>query len=384
MGKEALIIFAKNPQPGKVKTRLAKFIGLKAALKCYIELLTQTYKNTKHIKPVKFLFLSDFIDNEMFDSSYIKVLQKGKNLGEKMDSAFDHVFELGYEKICIIGTDCPELDENIIQSAFNGLDENDIVLGPANDGGYYLLGMKDRNKFLFDDSIMWSTNKVLSHTIDIISQNSKNHFTLPELSDVDTIKDYINHTGFEVKHTSKESLSFVLKKHDSTTLHYDFRIELFGVLISFYTKEAPRLAPGQPVKMNIYDLHKTGTMYDEKNRPPQIKGPGPSIVLDKGYYYPVLSNKAITAKKAAENIIYEGIFEGYLELDFKGTSLQGRFTLKRNGNSDEWTFTKLKDEFVSDKDLSQIERSVLTGRTLDDIRNGARKRDVNQVGLEFK
>jgi len=105
-----------------------------------------------------------------------------------MKNAFDEILNLGYEKILITGTDCPDLDENILTDAFEKLIEFDFILGPANDGGYYLLGMKSSADELFED-IEWSTEKVLSETIKKIITDNKSYFLLRELIDVDNISD---------------------------------------------------------------------------------------------------------------------------------------------------------------------------------------------------
>ena len=186
--KEALIIFAKNPVPGKVKTRLAADLGDDRAFEIYLKLLYRAYANTKNLSCDKFLFLSDSKDDDLFDENFIQYLQKGNDLGERMKNAFDEILNLGYEKILITGTDCPDLDENILTDAFEKLIEFDFILGPANDGGYYLLGMKSSADELFED-IEWSTEKVLSETIKKIITDNKSFFLLRELIDVDNISD---------------------------------------------------------------------------------------------------------------------------------------------------------------------------------------------------
>jgi len=186
--KKALIIFAKNPVPGKVKTRLAADIGNEMAFEIYLKLLYRSYANTKNIICDKFLFLSDRKDEDLFDENFIQYLQKGNGLGEKMKNAFNEILKNGYGKIIIIGTDCPELDENILSDAFEKLNENDFVIGPANDGGYYLLGLKSKADYLFEE-IEWSTEKVLKQTIDKIESEHKSYFLLKELIDIDDNSD---------------------------------------------------------------------------------------------------------------------------------------------------------------------------------------------------
>ncbi|MDQ3020640.1 MAG: TIGR04282 family arsenosugar biosynthesis glycosyltransferase [Bacteroidota bacterium] len=188
MHKNSLIIFAKNPVLGKVKTRLAKDTGEEKALEVYKVLLKKTYQETKDFKEKKFLFLSDFFDKNLFDSSFIQVIQTGNDLGEKMKNAFEIIFQKRYTKAVIIGTDCPELDSNIINEAFEKLSHFDIVIGPAKDGGYYLLGMKEQYAFLFEN-MKWSDQYVSDETIRRIIQNDLTYHLLKELIDIDDIKD---------------------------------------------------------------------------------------------------------------------------------------------------------------------------------------------------
>lgn len=186
--KNALIILAKNPVRGKVKTRLAIHIGKDKTLKLYEKLLENTFLRSKDLNCDKYLFLSDFRDVGLFDNSYRQFIQKGNDIGERMKNAFDKVFGSGYDKIVLTGTDIPELDEDILNTAFEKLSESDIVLGPAADGGYYLIGMKKFSGYVFKN-IEWSTDKVLSKTIENINERKDGFCLLKELNDLDDIED---------------------------------------------------------------------------------------------------------------------------------------------------------------------------------------------------
>jgi rSAM/selenodomain-associated transferase 1 len=170
--KNALIIFAKNPVHGKVKTRLAKHIGNDKAMNLYLKLLYNTYLKTKDMNCDKYLFLSDRKEIDLFGNNFKQIVQNGNDIGERMKNAFDEVFKSGHSKIILIGTDIPELDEEILNTAFDKLSESDIVLGPAADGGYYLIGMKNFSGYVFDN-IKWSTDKVLSKTIENINERKE-------------------------------------------------------------------------------------------------------------------------------------------------------------------------------------------------------------------
>ncbi|MBK9331382.1 MAG: TIGR04282 family arsenosugar biosynthesis glycosyltransferase [Ignavibacteria bacterium] len=192
--KNALIIFARNPVIGKVKTRLAAEAGNDKAFEIYVKLLYHTYGCTKNIPCEKYLYLTDFKDEDLFDENYRQELQSGKDLGEKMKNAFNDLKRSGFEKILLIGTDCPELNAEILNQAFDKLDEAEFVLGPAKDGGYYLIGLKENSDSLFEN-ISWSTNEVLEQTIKKIDSISKNYSLLEQLSDIDDLSD-LNRSGF--------------------------------------------------------------------------------------------------------------------------------------------------------------------------------------------
>jgi rSAM/selenodomain-associated transferase 1 len=191
---DAIIIFTKNPVYGQVKTRLAATIGKDKALAIYEQMLGYTAEITNKLPANKFLYYSDSIGigDKWSDDLYIKKLQYGSNLGERMENAFHHLFGLGYHRIVIIGTDCPELTSAVISNAFECLSTYDVVIGPARDGGYYLLGMNKMYTGLFQD-ISWSTNNVLEETLNTCSGARLSTTMLEELSDIDTEEDLIAH-----------------------------------------------------------------------------------------------------------------------------------------------------------------------------------------------
>ena len=189
----AVIIFVKNPELGKVKTRLSATIGNEKALEIYKELLAHTLMSVKEIMADVFIYFSDSIDENIFEfeNNFFKKMQKGDNLGERMSNAFKEVFDLWYDNVIIIGTDCPGLDLNLLENAFLQLDNVDVVIGPAEDGGYYLLGMKKHYAKLFEN-INWSSSSVLQTTLDNCNKNKLTHTLLSILSDVDEEKDLVH------------------------------------------------------------------------------------------------------------------------------------------------------------------------------------------------
>jgi len=188
MNKNALLIFARNPELGKVKNRLAKTIGKEKAFEIYTKLLLNVYTETKSLKCNKYLFLTERTDTNLFDDTFIQKIQSGADLGVKMMNAIRLVFEDGNEKAVLIGTDVPEITDVILNDAFQKLSEHDVVLGPAKDGGYYLIGMNENLPSLFEN-MKWSNEKVLSITLERISSMNKSNYLLEELADIDTEED---------------------------------------------------------------------------------------------------------------------------------------------------------------------------------------------------
>jgi rSAM/selenodomain-associated transferase 1 len=189
MTDRLLMIFVKNLIPGMVKTRLAEDIGIDKALDVYQELVHHTHKITKKIEVDKAVYYSEYVEIEdIWDNGDFKLTsQKGFTLGEKMSNAFDEGFD-SYNKVVIIGSDCYDLNAKIIKTAFEMLEENDVVVGPAKDGGYYLLGMKEYLPQLFQDK-EYSTDSVLKELLDEAEEMELSVFKLPTLNDIDTLDD---------------------------------------------------------------------------------------------------------------------------------------------------------------------------------------------------
>ncbi|MDZ4839849.1 MAG: TIGR04282 family arsenosugar biosynthesis glycosyltransferase [Bacteroidota bacterium] len=189
---KALLIFIKNPQLGKVKTRLAKTVGDVNALKIYQYLLDHTMEITYELDTTdKFLYYNEFIPtrDEWPPSLYQKELQKGIDLNDKMLNAFTQVIEEeSYSKAILISPDCYLLTDSMLDKAFKMLDTFDVVLGPSNDGGYYLIGMKKVHRELFEEDEQGeSTNH--AKVMERIKGMGMKVFNMPVLTDVDTEED---------------------------------------------------------------------------------------------------------------------------------------------------------------------------------------------------
>lgn len=196
MSRSAIIIFAKQPSAGKVKTRLAKSTGDKFAVTLY-RLVTEQLMNElrKFSEFKKYLFYTPDSDaNTMrhwLGNEFIYIEQNGMDLGLRMQSAFELVLSEANDRVIIVGTDIPDLNSNVIVNAFSKLELHDVVIGPSADGGYYLLGMKKGIPEIFEN-IDWSTEKVFKSTIEKLDKLNHSYFILDELNDIDTEDDLNN------------------------------------------------------------------------------------------------------------------------------------------------------------------------------------------------
>lgn len=189
--KEVLMVFVKNRTAGKVKTRLAADIGDKAALEVYNKLLNYTQKVVAQSAMSIQVWFSELIPEH---SNWVDIpaqlkLQAGKDLGDRMSNAFRLNFEEGAEKVLIIGSDCAELTSDHLKKASKLLNQYDLVIGPAKDGGYYLIAMKEYRPELFL-GINWSTASVLKETLRIAEEAGLTVTQMDELNDVDELEDW--------------------------------------------------------------------------------------------------------------------------------------------------------------------------------------------------
>ncbi len=191
-----LLIFTRNPELGKCKTRLAASVGDETALAIYIFLLEHTVAVTKDLKVSKEVYYSEAIrEGDLWDPSiYQKKIQKGPDLGERMANAFKAGFKAGYKKIAIIGSDLYDLSREDLDEAFEMLQTNNFVLGPASDGGYYLLGMTHFIPDIFKNK-NWGTSSVLKDTL--ADLKNKNVYLLETKNDVDVLEDIADVSAFQ-------------------------------------------------------------------------------------------------------------------------------------------------------------------------------------------
>ncbi|MCR9226189.1 MAG: TIGR04282 family arsenosugar biosynthesis glycosyltransferase [Flavobacteriaceae bacterium] len=205
MSKNLLLILTRNPELGKCKTRLASKVGDKAALEIYKFLLDKTVSFTKDLKVEKWVYYSEQVwEDDIWDKEiYKKKPQVGNDLGIRMMNAFKEGFEAGFENIIIIGSDMYHLNQSNLEEAFSNFKDHDYVVGPAEDGGYYLLGMKSLKSGLFQNK-KWGTDTVLSDTLfDIKGEKVA---LLDEKNDVDYYEDIKDIKAFEpfLKHMKND------------------------------------------------------------------------------------------------------------------------------------------------------------------------------------
>jgi rSAM/selenodomain-associated transferase 1 len=196
MPKNLLLVFTRNPELGKVKTRLAKTVGNATALKIYIFLLERTRDIAVKVAADRAVYYSVKIrENDIWDASiFQKHQQIGEDLGIRMLHAFKNGFKAGYEKVMIIGSDLYDLTAETIENAFTALEKNEVVIGPAEDGGYYLLGMNSLEEKIFKNKD-WGTETVRKDTLEDLKD--KKVFLLGELNDVDVFEDIEHHPAFQ-------------------------------------------------------------------------------------------------------------------------------------------------------------------------------------------
>ncbi|MDX1618943.1 MAG: TIGR04282 family arsenosugar biosynthesis glycosyltransferase [Balneolaceae bacterium] len=189
-----LVVFVKNPRRGKVKTRLAETMGDKRALRIYERLLDYTKRIVKPLdeKLRIEVWFSDHIPEDDFwgDIDLEKKVQPEGSLGERMAYACRKAFSEGRKKVVIIGSDCAELSARHLVEAFEKLDRFDVVIGPSDDGGYYLIGMSELYRPLFANK-SWSTSRLFRQTMQAIENENLSCSLLERLNDVDTEEDWL-------------------------------------------------------------------------------------------------------------------------------------------------------------------------------------------------
>jgi len=192
-GSACLCLFIKSPESRRIKTRLAADVGTDKARAIYTAMVLDLLTNIRECAiPLHYYLnspegISSFFEPAGIDQSAI-YLQRGKTIGERMSNCFREEFARGYEKVVLIGSDIPAIDASLIQTSFQHLEHHETVIGPAADGGYYLIGFhKDTfHPGCFSD-IPWSTSRVYRETIDRFKKQNLSWYAGPVLQDIDDL-----------------------------------------------------------------------------------------------------------------------------------------------------------------------------------------------------
>jgi len=211
----AIIVFARLPVKGKVKTRLAKEIGIDFATSFYKVCAEHTFDEILKLDRTDvaaYLFFSEESDYDEVrnwtKNKFQYITQIGHSLGERMLNAFKTIFYAGFRNVILIGTDTPGISTELIYDAFSLLKKYECVIGPSDDGGYYLIGLKQTLFYLFNE-MEWGTSEVLSKTIDRLKKNDQNYFIMEKMIDIDTkedIKEWSENYKSESSHPVKSFL----------------------------------------------------------------------------------------------------------------------------------------------------------------------------------
>ena len=190
MNRDLLIVFLRAPERGRVKTRLAATVGEDRALAVYEQLLAHTLREAAPLPCMKEAWYADAVPDKdpSADHGFMAHVQQGTDLGARMAHAFERAFASGDMRAVIIGTDCPGINSGLLREAFEALAEHDAVIGPARDGGYYLLGLRSMVDELFANKA-WSSDSVLKDSLADLQRRGASYRLLPELIDVDTEAD---------------------------------------------------------------------------------------------------------------------------------------------------------------------------------------------------
>lgn len=199
--KQVIILFTRYPQPGKVKTRMIGQLGSQGAADLHVRMTEQVVRRIKPtLQPGEIELQIHYYggtDPEMaawLGKEFTYHAQQGNDLGQRMANAFKQAGRGGAKQILLIGSDCPDIDMNILLTGLKKLADHDLVLGPAADGGYYLIGlpaagMRQANLF---NNISWSTDRVLQQTIKQAENAGFSYYLLPQLHDIDRPEDLVH------------------------------------------------------------------------------------------------------------------------------------------------------------------------------------------------
>lgn len=191
MMKKALIIFTRLPKPGQTKTRLMPYLSGEECAALHTSMLCDLADLTQKLDSDVFVFFTPKGDAALLKMIFPEAVllpQSGSDLGERMDNALTFVLAKAYESCLLIGSDIPFLTVENFKQAYAELRENDLVLGPADDGGYYLIGLKEPFKPIFENQ-RYSEKTVLERALDISQKAGKKFALIQKHRDIDIKED---------------------------------------------------------------------------------------------------------------------------------------------------------------------------------------------------
>ncbi|WP_199316329.1 TIGR04282 family arsenosugar biosynthesis glycosyltransferase [Tolypothrix sp. FACHB-123] len=193
--KQHLIVFTRYPEPGKTKTRMIPALGDVGAADLQKQMTEYTVSQVKELQKIaevscevrfaggNLQLMQDWLGLDLVYQS-----QGEGDLGDRLARSLSDAFQSGREQVIIIGTDCPGVNSQLLTKAFEQIRSFDLVIGPAIDGGYYLIGLRQLIPNLFAN-IDWGTPQVLQQTVNIAEKLNLSKIYLPALSDVDYPED---------------------------------------------------------------------------------------------------------------------------------------------------------------------------------------------------
>jgi uncharacterized protein len=216
----AIAVFIKAPYPGQVKTRLAKDIGEQAAVQLYRCFVQDVLSSVNTLGQDCLLFYSPPAAGqelqEWLGPIYQYYPQCNGDLGDRMAAAFQQGFSLGYDGMLLLGSDAPDLPCSILENAVQQLQQEMVVIGPSEDGGYYSLGFTQNNfcSVIFQD-IPWSTSDVYALTLERLTQANRSVHVLPQWLDIDVLdhlrkfyyRNLSNHSSTAISYLKKNKIS---------------------------------------------------------------------------------------------------------------------------------------------------------------------------------
>lgn len=216
MDQGAIILFVKYPEPGRVKSRIGKVLGENMSADFYRSFVADILTKLKSLWVPFFCFYSPADKQkeirEWLGGDVALYAQEGEELGERMKNAFLKGFDLGYKSIALIGSDIPQINQAYFKKALEDLDKQEVIIGPALDGGYYLIGFR-KDSFLPEvfTGIRWSMPDVLQKTLAILKAHHRETAMLPIFSDIDTAEDLMRILNSREKANMPETVKLAEK-----------------------------------------------------------------------------------------------------------------------------------------------------------------------------